>query len=273
MGVQAAYDGILDGLGPRGLEAVLRTLPRATDERKKDDNLEFVRRLGAPACIGDLLSAYLDDDESLKQVAGRSYRHVNHFDKIVLVDPGIVGGYRLTLHAWCPPYTEDELCDELIHDHRFSFWSTILTGRLVSQNFSRRPAGMTEQAGTAGGAVTSLRQYRYSPEKAGVSTQANFYRFVDEAALEMTGESVEDMGNAYYLEYHRIHRVVLPMESMTCTLVLRGPREREFSNVYNTAYPSTDTQSANVMFTPDELAGKLRAIRQAVLARPGVRAL
>lgn len=119
--------------------------------------------------------------------------------------------------------------------------------------------------------MARLRRYRYNPEKAGESTQANFYRFVDEAALEMTGETVEEEGSAYHLEYHRIHRVVLPMESMTCTLVLRGPRERDFSNVYNTAYPSTDTQSANVMFTPDEVADRLRSIRRALLGRPGAR--
>lgn len=270
MGMRATSEKDLEGLGPRGLENLLKELPQAVDDRQKDENLDLVRRLGVPSYMGELLSGYLDDDESLKQIAARSYRHVNHFDKIVLVDSGIPGGYRLTLHAWRPPYTEEELRGELIHDHRFSFWSTILTGRLVSQNFSRRPDG-TEHADSIGGAVTHMRQYRYSPEKAGVSTQANFYRFVDEAALEMTGESVEEQGNAYHLRYHRIHRVVLPTESMTCTLVLRGPREREFSNVYNTAYPSTDTQSANVMFTPDELAGKLRAIRQALYARADVR--
>ncbi|WP_229925166.1 hypothetical protein [Streptomyces sulfonofaciens] len=216
-----------------------------------------------------LLDQYLRDDEMLEKIAARSYRHVNHFDKIVLVDSGDPRGYRLTLHAWCPPYTEKELYDELIHDHRFSFWSTVLTGRLVSQNYSRRQAAQGDVP--AGNPVTLFRQYRYSPEKLGVSSYANFYQFVDEAELEMTGESVEERGNSYHLQYHRIHRVVLPMEAMTCTMVLRGPRERDFSNVYNTAYPSTDTQSQNVMFTPDELAGKLRGIRDAVATPAAVR--
>ncbi|MEV6953725.1 hypothetical protein [Streptomyces sp. NPDC051183] len=215
-----------------------------------------MRRLGEGPCISGLLSRFLEDEALLDEIAGRSYRHVNHFDKIVLVDTGAQLGYRLTLHAWCPPYSEKELNDELIHDHRFSFWSTILTGRLVSQNFAL-PEG--DGASSANPRI-GFQQYRYSPEKQGVSTTSNFYEFVGETELEVTGDSIEEQGNAYHLKYHRIHRVVLPLESMTCTLVLRGPRERNFSNVYNTAYPSTDTTSGNVMFSRDELVGKLKGI-------------
>ncbi|MEU4209493.1 hypothetical protein AB0F13_05705 [Streptomyces sp. NPDC026206] len=248
----------MTGLRPQDLETLLNGLPVAASDRQKDYNLSLVKRLGAAPCMTDLLNQYLADDDLLDEIAARSYRHVNHFDKIVLVDSGDRLGYRLTLHAWCPPYTEKELHDELIHDHRFSFWSTILTGRLVSQNFYRTDS--PEAAAAPGDPTTLFRQYRYSPEKQGVSTHSNFYEFVGETELRMTGESAESQGNAYHLQYHRIHRVALPMEAMTCTMVLRGPRERDFSNVYNTAYPSTDTQSGNTMFTRDELAGKLRNI-------------
>ncbi|GHH87694.1 hypothetical protein GCM10018793_64590 [Streptomyces sulfonofaciens] len=251
----------LTGLGPLDLEALLNGLPKATTDRQKDYNLHLVKRLGMAPCMVDLLDQYLQDGELLDLIAARSYRHVNHFDKIVLVDSGQTEGYRLTLHMWSPPYTEKELHDELIHDHRFSFWSTILTGRLVSQNFARPGSEPT------GNPTTVFRQYRYSPEKLGVSTHSNFYEFVDESELEITGDTIEEQGNAYHLQYHRIHRVILPLESMTCTLVLRGPRERNFSNVYNTAYPSTDTQSTNVMFSRDELAGKLRALKDAMTAQ------
>ncbi|MEU1311547.1 hypothetical protein ABZ419_22020 [Streptomyces cinnamoneus] len=256
----------MTGLRPQDLETLLNGLPAAASDRQKDYNLGLVRRLGAAPCISDLLQQYLADDDLLDEIAGRSYRHVNHFDKIVLVDSGNRLGYRLTLHAWCPPYTEKELHDELIHDHRFSFWSTILTGRLVSQNFSRTDGPGAAEA--TGYPVTPFRQYRYSPEKLGVSTHSNFYEFVGDTELAVTGETVEEQGNAYHLQYHRIHRVALPMESMTCTMVLRGPRERDFSNVYNTAYPSTDTQSGNTMFTRDELAGKLRSILAGINTQP-----
>lgn len=246
----------LTGLGPRDLTTLLSGLPQDVSERQSDYNLNLVKRIGEGPCIFGLLSRFLEDETLLDEIAGRSYRHVNHFDKIVLVDTGAQLGYRLTLHAWCPPYSEKELNDELIHDHRFSFWSTILTGRLVSQNFSRPEDADASSVNPRIG----FQQYRYSPEKQGVSTTSNFYEFVGETELEVTGDSVEEQGNAYHLKYHRIHRVVLPLESMTCTLVLRGPRERNFSNVYNTAYPSTDTASGNVMFSREELTGKLNSI-------------
>lgn len=265
MAVQVASETHLAGLRPHDLEILLNGLPLAEKAQNVDYNLDLVRRLGASFCKTDLLAHYLSDSALLDEIAARSYRHVNHFDKIVLVDSGERLGYRLTLHLWCPPYTEKELRDELIHDHRFSFWSTILTGRLVSENFSPAADGMAAAAEP----VTTYRRYRYSPEKKGVTTHTNFYEFTGEAPLGMVGESVELQGSAYHLEYRRIHRVILPRESMTCTLVLRGPRERAFSNVYNTAYPSMDTQSGNSMFSRHELAAKLRDLQAVVGGDPG----
>ncbi|MFF2627549.1 hypothetical protein [Kitasatospora sp. CB02891] len=225
----------------------------ADDESRLTYNLALIRELGRPERITALLKDYLSDPAALAVIADRSYRHVNHFDKIVLVDTDN-GGYRLTLHLWSPPYSEKELHDELIHDHRFSFWSTILTGRLVSQNFSKQESP---------GAV-NFRQYRYSPEKLGTASVGNFYEFVGDTRLTMTDQAVESQGNAYHLQYHRIHRVALPLEAMVCTLVLRGPRERTFSNVYNTAYPSTNTQNGNVMFSVPELTEKLERLKATI---------
>src|SRR5262249_29822005 len=159
-------------------------------------------------------------------------RHVNHFDKIVLVDSADEHGYRLTLHLWNPPYSEQEINDELIHDHRFSFWSNILTGTLVAEDFART---------SDGSAGRRLRQRQYAPEKGALSTMSNFYTFVGEAQLAKQRVTKKPAGQAYHLNYERTHRVVLPREEMTCTLVLRGPRMRNHSNVFNTSYPSQNT--------------------------------
>lgn len=237
------------------LEELITHLPTTRSPEQRGANLEMMRELGQPSNIIPLLGRYLADPARLRTIAARSYRHVNHFDKIVLVDND-TGGYRLTLHLWDPPFTQEEVDDELIHDHRFSFWSAVLTGTLTSQNFSR-----AERSATS----VPLRQYRYSPEKLGTATLSNFYEFVEEADLEPTSPSVEKQGSAYYLEFHRIHRVVLPTEYTVCTLVLRGPRERNFSNVYNTAYPSTDTQVGNTMFSSEQLARKLTVLYRAIM--------
>jgi len=182
-------------------------------------------------------------------MAGRSYRHVNHFDKIVLVDSEIPSDYRLTLHLWMPPYSEIELNEELIHDHRFSFWSTILVGSLASQNYVRAPDGK------------KYRQYRYIPEE---RDSLNFYKFMGEERLVATGDVCEAAGQAYYLPYNRIHRVVLPRTSIVCTLVLRGPRENNHSNVYNTVYPRESVEMKPIMFSSEQVKQKLQELLNAL---------
>ena len=235
------------------LEDLLVELPAGDDDDVRKRNLDLIRHLGSAPVLAHLLQSIISNPRDLALVASRSYRHVNHFDKLMLVDNGPASHYRLTLHLWEPPYSETELNAELIHDHRFSFWSAIVAGTLQSQNFVVRPGG------------ANFRRYQYIPEKAGETTTANFYQFCGEEQLDETAPSKESVGEQYYLAYHRIHRVALPEDSMTCTLVLRGPRERNFSNVYNTAYPSTDTQLGNTMFTPAQIAERLGRIRDHVL--------
>lgn len=238
------------------LATMLSGLPLEQTDRVRDDNLAFVTDIGGPARMIQLIDDILTHEEDLVTIAARSYRHVNHFDKIVLVDSVDRRGYRLTLHLWDPPYTESEINDELIHDHRFSFWSTILVGTLVSENFEPSPSGRP------------YRQYTYLPEKvADGATASNFYEFVSQTGLVQLAESVERSGNSYYLAYHRTHRVVLPRDAMTCTLVLRGPRERERSNVFNTAYPTQSTRMTNVMFTPQQVRAKLLRLRQTLVQK------
>jgi hypothetical protein len=227
------------------LDHILRDLPADNSDATIRNNFSLVQAIGQPANIIPVLRDILNDREALLAIAGRSYRHVNHFDKIVLVDSPDQQRYRLTLHLWSPPYTESELNDELIHDHRFSFWSTLLTGDLVSENFQRSETGHV------------FRQYQYVPER---QTLSNFYRFMGEVPLLRSDPQRKQAGETYYLYYETTHRVLLPLDSMTCTLVLRGPRLRNFSNVYNTAYPSQNTRMTNTTFSEEQLRSKVTAL-------------
>jgi hypothetical protein len=233
------------------LQKLLSGLAVDSTEETIRKNLSLMQTIGEP---GNILSAFrgiVDDQSALAVVAGRSYRHVNHFDKIVLVDSENQLGYRLTLHLWNPPYTERELNDELIHDHRFSFWSTLLTGDLLSENFKCSDAGQ------------AFRQYQYVPER---RTNSNFYQFMGQVRLMRTQPQKKIAGETYYLYYETTHRVLLPRNSMTCTLVLRGPRLRNFSNVYNTTYPSQNTRMTNITFSPEQLRSRLTALMENIEA-------
>ncbi|MFG2981704.1 hypothetical protein ACGFYQ_10650 [Streptomyces sp. NPDC048258] len=227
------------------LHSIVENLPKKLDTDTVAGNLDMMRALSAPGVIVPILREAIERDSLRKEIADRSYRHVNHFDKIVLIDTGNSLGYRLTLHLWAPPYTEEELQDEMIHDHRFSFWSSVLVGNLVSENFTRTSDG------------PSFQEYRYFPEKVGLSTMSNFYEFMGETGLTTTEPATVPAGESYFLLNESIHRVLLPRTEMTCTLVLRSPRVRSYANVFNTAYPRTDTTMKNVMFTPEQLTEKI----------------
>ena len=247
-----------DAVSSFGLDELRQTLMQLSPARSEEtiaQNLHLIGEISQPRTVLALLDEVLTSPARLASIADLSYHHVNHFDKIVLIDSDSPTGYRLTLHLWQPPYSAEELDDEIIHSHRFSFWSAILTGTLVSENFDAADEGLP------------FRKYSYVPEK---TTKINFYEFGGEAFLAPTANTDQAAGTAYYLPYEQIHRVVLPREEMTCTLVLRGPRERNHSDVYNTSYPATDTQTANHTFSSEELAAKLLALRSRVEAGAGV---
>jgi hypothetical protein len=169
-----------------------------------------------------------------------------------------LNGYRLTMHLWPPPFTDDEVDDEQIHDHRFNFWSSVLLGTLESQNFIRARCG------------APIREYQYVPEKRSVATVGNFYKFTGVATLLDLPGSCVGIGEAYHLRYHSIHRVVLPRQKMTCTLVLRGPRLRQYSSVFSNSR-RYDPARQNIMFTPGQLAVKLRLVLRALEQRQSSR--
>jgi len=176
---------------------------------------------------------------------------VNHFDKLVLIDNADPSSYRLTLHLWRPPYTGSELRDELIHDHRFNFWSAILAGVLVSESFVQSDAG------------SAFRQYHYVPELRSMAFR-DFYEFAGEIRLAKKGMQRRCAGESYHLSASSIHRIVLPQTGITCSLVLRGPRLRRYSTVFNTDYPACNTQFENKMFSGLELRRRLAELLNVV---------
>jgi hypothetical protein len=229
----------------------LASLPSDDSPETRDSNTELLTQLSQRATFVPFLQRLVADDKDLDAVAARSYRHVNHFDKIVLAESAERLGYRLTLHLWRPPYTESEINEELIHDHRFSFWSAILAGTLVSENFEVSPDGPDGK---------DFRQYQFIPEKHGATTAANFYAHVGDVRLAKKEPSRETAGGVYHLRHEAIHRVVLPRRDLTCTLVLRGPRVRPYANVFNTVYPTQDTRMDNPTFHGGQLRDKLTAL-------------
>jgi hypothetical protein len=231
----------------------LYTLPKDSSRATAAEILSFVQSLGQPDNVTRVLQHIVDKEPLAQTVAGRSYRHTNHFDKIVLMDSGDRLGYRLTMHLWNPPYSEVEICDEQIHDHRFSFWSTVVVGTISFQNYIRDATGVI------------FDEYQYIPEKLNLATTGNFYVDVGQSPLLELQQSRATAGECYYLPFSQIHRVILPQASMTCTLVLRGPRQKNYASVFSNSRKYDP--SGNVMFSSSSLSQKLALVLQELKKR------
>src|SRR5262245_46142788 len=137
----------------------LAALPRDTKRAAVvEENLAYLRSLVSDNVPTRLIQEVLDSTELIKAISARSYRHVNHFDKIVVVDSEDPLGYRLTLHYWPGAYDTRVMEQELIHNHRFSFWSHIFRGTLRMENYAET---------STVGAGQPLRRYVYRPTTVG----------------------------------------------------------------------------------------------------------
>jgi hypothetical protein len=232
----------------RQIHEALQRLAEVPDELVVSRGHELLAEISAPAVIKSLLDGVRSDPRALRAVAGQSYRHINHFDKIVLIGSPDPAAYRLTLHSWALPYEEDEVLEETIHDHRFDFWSNVLFGTQVSFNYVEDPAGST------------YRKYRYTPENRDVNF-SEFYEYRGEVKLQPHSVDTRHPGSQYHmLAGKEIHQVLVSFDEPMATLVLRGPRLRSYANIFNTSYPVEGKAFANVMFTPEQLRAKLDVV-------------
>lgn len=238
------------------LETQIVSLPRSSNEVIIRDNLCWIDRVAQPANMINLIDEIMADPHTLAQIAARSYRHTNNFDKIVLVDSSIEEDYRLTLHMWIPPYSDQEINEEMIHEHRFSFWSAVIAGRLESDNYREADTGEPYQ------------RFEYTPEATAESKF--FYKERGQIHLQRDEPFVVNQGESYYMDNVRIHRVPLPEQDTCCTLVLRGPRLRPYAVVYDSERSRKSREKNEyvpVKFTPAECRSKLEYLRGLLVKR------
>lgn len=231
----------------------LRILPKdVRDPKVIQNNLDFMSGFAHAGMPTAIMYELLASREALNAVSSRSYEHVNHFAKIVVVDSRDPADYRLTVHYWNGNYSDQIFAQELIHNHRFSFWSYVYCGDLHTENFRECDDGEAKSI--------ALRRYVYRPSQTGNIHSCEFDAFT---RLEALPNITHKRGETYFLTYDSTHRVILPREgNKICTFVLRGPRQRDFTNTYNTFYPERGMSSNVPFMTHNSLKEKLEQILQ-----------
>lgn len=206
---------------------------------------ELLGVLSNPRELVETLDRILADPEWFGQVERDSYHHALGFKKFVLYNSGEAG--QLRLHYWD---TESARNIEHIHGHRFTFASTVVTGRMITTLFQARADG------------SKYRQYR--EEAAEVARE---WRFVEVAEENLASCAAFDMsaGDKYVLGSSNLHRAEVPRQVETVTLLVQGPIERQWSPIFvSSDSVEIPTSQEQVRFSSFELEQYLRHIQALV---------
>jgi len=237
------------------VEMQLQSLPvDVSTDAAVAKNTIFLKELAAREAPRRIIEEILVNRDLISLIASRSYQHANNFHKILLSDSRQPGGYRLSIHHWYSVRGEPAPSDEPIHNHRFSFWSHIFRGTMS--------ASVYVESDRAGDGSALFPRYRYLPANTG---NVHVCKYDGQARLSEVESVTYSSGDVYYLNYQILHRVHRPgYDQMLCTLVLRGPREREYAETYNSSYPRDGVAYNTPPMNPDQL----RAILTRILTQP-----
>ena len=151
----------------------------------------------------DLLTAILNDNESLAEISARSYQHGNGFLKVVLLDRG----YKLRLHIWFA----GQSCEENIHDHRWSFSSLILAGALTSEMWKDDQSGQ------------QFQEYEYH---AATPQRAPYKLDLGLKHLSLDNVQINTVGDHYVMPKGKLHRIMNPGHQLVATMMCSAPTEQ-----------------------------------------------
>ena len=185
----------------------------------------FALKCSQRSLVRRLVESVCSDDRLMASCAQRSVRHPLGFDKFVL---HATDAYQLRLHIWWP---EDAHGTEHIHNHRFSFVSGIILGRIQLASYRSMRSGV------------SYARYR---EKRHPSGSMYEYHPYGQARVGLANLQTLCAGTAYYLDSGELHRVYAADDGLSATLFIRFSQARKSTDVLVDAggeLPTTGTRA------------------------------
>jgi len=193
-----------------------------------------------------LLESLLDSEELL-EVARRSNRQQNGFEKLVLVSPAH-RLYRLRFHIWNPRSGGNNQEDE--HNHSWEFASTVLSGCLNQQFFIESDSG---EARFKHRFINQHLQPQPTPYQNGYVNAET----LGQVRLKRVHEVNLASGSNYILTPEVIHRITNLSDVPSSTLFLHGPFQKSDSDVY-TKIPLARDRLDIPSYKPEQLAQVIR---------------
>ena len=180
----------------------------------------------------------------LDQIASKSYRHDNNFDKLVLVtskEPE----YRLRLHIWWPENSGYSIQPELIHNHRWNFSSFIILGAMTFETFQVTTHGSPHF------------KYVYIPP---VDTKSYQMKHNGTEFLSSILQVNMTPGCKYAFESIGLHRVTNQGEVPVVSLMIRGASTQKDALVYSEKRIEYESAIPVTRLAPDQVKLKLERI-------------
>jgi hypothetical protein len=238
-------DGFFESLS-KPLEIALREARNVT--RSKDWHLEgarnLLRILVHQRVIRDLVLSILQCKRALEGVAHRSLMHENGFAKIpVLKDEAMA----IRLHIWGSAAAGTWSGN--IHDHRFSFWSHVVSGSLWQRNWTE--------------AVSQDRysRYRYHP---GLETGIHILEYEGERTLAAGTTQEIRSGATYFFPAGKLHQTRVGDPATVTLLVEDRLFMRPYAIVYSHRYDRRDIDLRVESLSLQECRSLLESILQMI---------
>jgi hypothetical protein len=199
--------------------------------------------LGTQTSLRLILSILSSEELCLADVARRSYRHYNGFDRIELFPVSYLG-YGVRLHIW---WFDERSNEEHIHTHPWDFASLIVVGTLTFEQYAEDYEG-----------EEFFAHYYDHP-----TTSPNYVLRPGEwTKLKKTFEASLVRGCSYVARRPFIHRVAKMSEATTATLMVHGPEHNYPTRIF-VKKPLAETNNATFStnrFTPQQVLERLQRL-------------
>jgi len=170
-------------------------------------NTNYIQGDDIRSIIIDLIKRISLNENKLKEIAKRSYDHVNGFTKIVLFESEDKK-VKIRLHLWGEKYQKSTISD--LHDHRWSYISIPIIGELRESRFVEN---------LEKNSCNSLKKVKYNCFSRGESEWLNLEGYEIVSLIKDTTK-LHETGNVYFCaagEIHQLEPTTLPCASIVVT--------------------------------------------------------
>lgn len=222
---------------------LIRLIDGITGKAKETILTEINSVLSSPENLSFLIKQVINNDVLLSNVVKESYYHENGFHKIVLLSGK---NFKLRLHHFG---VAAKIPMENIHDHRWPFASSILTGELTMDIFKVSDKG--EEA---------FYHFLYGSDKQSGSYSTDF---IGKRFLNKVDTRTYNAGESYLMHTNELHRIKNGTGQESITLILTGKPVSRRCNLF-AKKEIAEAEKKTIPYSPAELKKMLQTISEKI---------